>query len=131
MWGMVNKIKGREWWRPLAPSLIDARRYFVGGKPHEFMLMMYRFLADAAERVPAVCHVDGTARPQTVDNVNNPVWRNLIGSFEDLTGEAMVVNTSFNLAGEPIVETPQDALRSFAVGGLDALYLQGQLIMKS
>jgi carbamoyltransferase len=130
MWATVNQVKGREWWRPLAPSLIDAQRYFVQGKPHEFMVMMYRFVAGAGERVPAVCHVDGTARPQTVDNVDNPVWRDLIGSFEDLTGEALVVNTSFNLAGEPLVETPQDALRSFAVGGLDALYMQGQLIVK-
>jgi len=130
MWGTVNQIKGREWWRPLAPSLIDAKRYFVDGKPHEFMVMMYKFIEEAGERVPAVRHVDGTARPQTVDNVDNPVWRNLIESFEDLTGEALIVNTSFNLAGEPVVETPQDALRSFAVGGLDAIYMQGQLIVK-
>ncbi len=53
----------------------DAKRYFVGGKPHEFMVMMYKFIEEAGERVPAVRHVDGTARPQTVDNVDNPVWR--------------------------------------------------------
>jgi len=130
MWGTVNQIKGREWWRPLAPSLIDAKRYFVQGKPHEFMVMMYKFLEEAGERVPAVRHVDGTARPQTVDNVDNPVWHNLIRSFEDIAGEALIVNTSFNLAGEPVVETPQDAIRSFALGGLDALYMQGHLIVK-
>jgi carbamoyltransferase len=131
MWGTVNRIKGREWWRPLAPSLIDAKRYFVQGRPHEFMVMMYRFREEAGERVPAVRHVDGTARPQTLDNVSNPVWQNLIESFAELSGEALVVNTSFNLAGEPLVETPQDALRSFAVGGLDAIYMQGQLIAKT
>jgi carbamoyltransferase len=130
MWETVNQVKGREWWRPLAPSLIDASRYFVQGKPHEFMVMMYRFIEEAGDRVPAVRHVDGTARPQTVDHVDNPVWRSLIKSFEDFTGEALNVNTSFNLAGEPVVETPQDALRSFAVGGLDAIYMQSQLIVK-
>ncbi len=130
MWGNVNQIKGREWWRPLAPSLLDASRYFVEGKPHQFMVMMYRFAEGAGERVPAVRHVDGTARPQTVAEVDNPVWRGLIESFEDLTGESLIVNTSFNLAGEPLVETPQDALRSFAVGGLDALYIGGHLIVK-
>ncbi len=129
-WTKVNRIKGREWWRPLAPSLTDAERYFVRGRPHEFMVMMYRFLDGAGERVPAVKHVDGTARIQTASHEDNPVWADLIKSFGELKGEALVVNTSFNLAGEPLVETPQDALRSFTQGGFDALYIGDHLIRK-
>jgi carbamoyltransferase len=129
-WKKVNKIKGREWWRPLAPSLIDASRYFVNGRPHEFMLMMYRFLEGAGERVPAVKHVDGSARIQTVDGIDNPLWYELISTFGELKGESIVVNTSFNLAGEPLVESPRDALRSFTKGEFDALYMSGRLIKK-
>ena len=129
-WGKVNKIKGREWWRPLAPSLTDAERYFVRGRPHEFMVMMYRFIEGAGERVPAVKHVDGTARIQTTSTADNPFWADLIKSFGEIKGEPLVVNTSFNLAGEPLVETPQDALRSFTKGGFDALYICGRLITK-
>jgi carbamoyltransferase len=130
MWKKVNKIKGREWWRPLAPSLIDAGDYFVKGKPHEFMVMMYRFKEGLGDRVPAVKHVDGTARIQTVDGADNPLWANLIKSFGEVKGERIVVNTSFNLAGEPLVESPADALRSFTKGDFDALYISGHLIRK-
>jgi carbamoyltransferase len=129
-WSKVNKLKGREWWRPLAPSLIDCSRYFVEGKPHEFMVMMYRFLEGAGQRVPAVCHVDGTARIQTVTREDNRTWHDLVSGFGELKGEPLVVNTSFNLAGEPLVETPQEALRSFRKGGFDAIYISGWLIKK-
>ena len=95
------------------------------------MVMMYEFKEDAKGQVPAVCHVDGTARPQTTTAGQNKVWASLIKSFGAISGQDLVINTSFNLAGEPLVETPADALRSFAVGGFDALYLQGWLIQKS
>lgn len=116
----------------LAPSLLerDIGRYFVGGKPHEFMVTMYRFLEEPAKRVPAVCHVDGTTRPQTVARQQNKNWHDLIEAFEESTGEGVLINTSFNLGGEPLVETPIDALRSFEGGGLDGAYLQGWLITR-
>ncbi|MFP3234649.1 MAG: carbamoyltransferase C-terminal domain-containing protein, partial [Sulfolobaceae archaeon] len=82
------------------------------------------------EVVPAVCHVDQTARPQTVNKEGNKTWYELIKAFKDETGEDIILNTSFNLAGEPLVETPQDAIKSFALGGFKALYLQGWLIQK-
>jgi carbamoyltransferase len=68
MWGIVNKIKGREWWRPLAPSLLeeDAGKYFIDPVPHQFMILMFKYKSEMCEVVPAVCHVDQTARPQTV-----------------------------------------------------------------
>jgi len=132
MWGVVNKIKGREWWRPLAPSLLeeDAGKYFIDPVPHQFMILMYRYKPEMCEVVPAVCHVDQTARPQTVNKDENRTWYELIKAFKDETGEGIILNTSFNLAGEPLVETPQDAIRSFAFGGFKAIYLQGWLIQK-
>ena len=132
MWGIVNRIKGREWWRPLAPSLLeeDAGKYFIDPVPHQFMILMYKYRPEMCEVVPAVCHVDQTARPQTVNKEGNKTWYELIKAFKDETGEGIILNTSFNLAGEPLVETPQDAIKSFALGGFKALYLQGWLIQK-
>ncbi|MFP3130709.1 MAG: carbamoyltransferase C-terminal domain-containing protein [Nitrososphaeria archaeon] len=132
MWKRLNAIKGREFWRPLAPSLLeeDKGEYFVDPVAHEFMILMFRFRDGMAGRVPAVYHVDGTARPQTVTRDMNPTYYDVIKAFKDMTGEGIVVNTSFNLAGEPLVETPRDAIRSFAAGGFDAMYMQGYLIYK-
>jgi len=132
MWGVVNRIKGREWWRPLAPSLLeeDANKYFIEPVPHQFMILMYKYRSEMCEVVPAVCHVDQTARPQTVNKDENKTWYELIKAFKDETGEGIILNTSFNLAGEPLVETPQDAIRSYALGAFKAIYLQGWLIRK-
>ncbi|MFB6469719.1 MAG: carbamoyltransferase [Vulcanisaeta sp. AZ3] len=132
MWGIVNTIKGREWWRPLAPSLLveDVAKYFVDPVPHEFMILMFRYKEGMCDVVPAVCHVDQTARPQTVARDQNKTWYELIKAFRDETGEGIILNTSFNLAGEPLVETPADAIRSFALGGFKAMYLQGWLVQK-
>jgi carbamoyltransferase len=132
MWSVVNKIKGREWWRPLAPSLLeeDAGKYFMDLVPHQFMILMFKYRGEMCEVVPAVCHVDQTARPQTVSRDENKTWYELIKAFRDETGEGVILNTSFNLAGEPLVETPLDAIKSFALGGFKAIYLQGWLIQK-
>jgi carbamoyltransferase len=132
MWSIVNKIKGREWWRPLAPSLLeeDAGKYFTDPVPHQFMILMFKYRNDMCEVVPAVCHVDQTARPQTVSRDENKTWYELIKAFKDITNEGIILNTSFNLAGEPLVETPIDAIKSFALGGFKAIYLQGWLIQK-
>ena len=132
-WKLVNYIKGREWWRPLAPSLLDEEKetYFKDPVSHEFMILMLRYKdEDACKRVPVTCHVDLTARPQTVTRDQNKTWYDLIKAFKDIKGEGLIMNTSFNLAGEPLVETPQDALRSFAFKGFDAMYMQGWLIYK-
>ena len=132
MWGVVNRIKGREWWRPLAPSLLeeDADKYFTDPVPHQFMILMFKYKGEMCEVVPAVCHVDQTARPQTVNKDENKTWYELIKAFKDVAGEGIILNTSFNLAGEPLVETPVDAIKSFALGGFKAIYLQGWLIQK-
>lgn len=132
-WKVVNDIKGREWWRPLAPSLLleDAVRYFVEPIHHPFMILMFRFKdREACERVPVVCHVDMTSRPQTVTDQEDRNWYSIIKAFKEIKGEGLIMNTSFNLAGEPLVETPRDAIRSFALGSFDAMYMQGFLITK-
>ena len=132
-WRLVNDIKGREWWRPLAPSLLDEDKdvYFKDPVSHEFMILMLRYKdEEACKRVPVTCHVDLTARPQTVTRDQNKTWYDLIKAFKDIKGEGLIMNTSFNLAGEPLVETPQEAIRSFAVKGFDAMYMQGWLIYK-
>ncbi|MFP3287789.1 MAG: carbamoyltransferase C-terminal domain-containing protein, partial [Acidilobus sp.] len=132
-WKVVNDIKGREWWRPLAPSLLDEDKevYFRDPVSHEFMVLMFRYKdEEACKRVPVTCHVDMTARPQTVTRSQNRTWYDLIKAFKEIKGEGLIMNTSFNLAGEPLVETPQDAIRSFFVGGFDAMYMQGWLIRK-
>jgi carbamoyltransferase len=131
-WERVNSIKGREWWRPLAPSLLEESigKYFVNPVKHEFMVMMFHTTERAKENAPAINHVDSTARPQSVSRRKNRLWYDLIKSFSEETGESIVINTSFNNAGEPLVETPKQAICSFSVSGLDALYLQGWLIKK-
>ena len=131
-WTRVNDMKGREYWRPLAPSVLEEDKEIYFDKPvdHRFMALMFRMTTEGSERTPAVCHVDATSRPQMVARETNPVWYNLIRTFKDASGEGLLVNTSFNLAGEPMVETPLDAIKSFAVGGFDDLFLQGWLICK-
>ncbi len=131
-WRRVNEMKGREFWRPLAPSVLkeDMKTYFDKPVDHRFMVLMFKMTGEGSKRTPAICHVDVTSRPQTVVRESNTSWHSLIKAFKDISGEGLIVNTSFNLAGEPLVETPSEAIKSFAVGGFDDLYLQGWLISK-
>jgi carbamoyltransferase len=121
-WPKVNRIKGREPWRPFAPAVLveEASRWFDGAPlPSPHMLFNARVKSD---RIPAITHVDGTARIQTVD-ASNGEYRRLIERFFELTGVPVILNTSFNGPGEPLVETPSDALSFFLESELDALYL--------
>ena len=124
------KVKYREPFRPFAPSVLEEA---VGDWFHlpkdraclaaPYMLLVAPFEAGKGEAVPAVRHVDGTGRLQTVSKRANPLYAKLIGAFQEGSGVPMVLNTSFNLKGEPIVDTPQDAINTFKKSGLDALYL--------
>ena len=82
------------------------------------------------DRIPAVVHVDGTARPQVVEAESNPMFYKLIKSFGEITGEYAVLNTSFNVKGEPIICHPREAIRCFYDTGLDALFLGNFKVMK-
>jgi carbamoyltransferase len=125
-----EKIKHREAFRPFAPSVAaeDARRFFedVGDSP--FMLMVADVHAEARDLVPAITHVDGTARLQTVTARQNPRYYALLRAVERRTGVPMVINTSFNVRGEPIVRTPADAFRCFSHTDMDLLALGSCLV---
>jgi carbamoyltransferase len=116
------KIKKRELFRPFAPSVKVERAndYFEIDQPAPFMTIIVRVRPDKRQTIPAVTHVDGTARPQTVDRDINPRYWRLLDRVEQLTGVPVILNTSFNIQ-EPIVCTPEQALATFGRSGVDAL----------
>ena len=115
MHARVNRIKDRESWRPFGPSILAGREeeWFEDGFDSRFMLFTRRLRRGRAARVPAVAHVDGTSRPQSVHAEASPVYHELLSAFDALTGVPMVLNTSFNRRGEPIVCSPRDAVDCF------------------
>jgi carbamoyltransferase len=126
------RVKFREAFRPFCPSLIaEAReRYLPASRPEPFMVTSFEVAPEQRDRIPAVVHVDGTARPQTVERGTDPLFWQLIDSFGRITGEPVVLNTSFNVRGEPIVCDPLDAIRCFYSGGMDHLLLGPFLVSK-
>lgn len=120
------KIKKREWFRPFAPSVLAecSGDWFDFDGPSPFMLHTAK--VKSAE-IPAVTHVDGTARMQTVSRDMNPNYYDLIARFRDLTGMPMLLNTSFNGPGEPIVTRPEDALRFWKTTPIDLMVVDGQV----
>ena len=127
----VNRVKRREMWRPLAPSVLSERAadYFVRVPPNAFMLFATQVTDLTREVAPAIVHVDGSARPQPVSRALNAPYYDLISAFNTLTGVPIVLNTSFNAAGEPIVCTPADALKTFFATELDLLAI-GPFVVK-
>jgi carbamoyltransferase len=127
------RVKFREAFRPFCPSILDDRRdaYLQGGREEPFMITSFEVADDKRGRIPAVVHIDGTLRPQTVKRDINPRYYDLIRHFATLTGENAILNTSFNVKGEPIACHPRDALRCFFDTGLDALLLGSFLLEKA
>jgi carbamoyltransferase len=132
MWAEVNAMKRRELWRPLAPSLLleDAAEYYEGGCEAPFMIMMFKAKEKTRELAPAVTHINGTARIQTVAKEMSPDYYSIISEFGRRTGVPIIMNTSFNLAGEPLVNSPRDAVRSFFSSGMDAMMMENLVISK-
>lgn len=128
-----SAIKYRESFRPFAPSILaDAvGEYFEHPEPVPFMEKALVIRAEKRAEIPAVAHVDGTGRLQTVERDVNPRYYDLISEFRARTGVPVVMNTSFNLQGEPIVTSPKDAIRTFFSSGLDALIMGTYVIEKS
>ena len=129
----VNEsVKFREGWRPFAPSCLEeaASDYFVGCDDAAFMTLTFDVPRSRRAEIPAVTHADNTARVQTVSHEANPRYWTLINEFAKLTGTPVIMNTSFNLKGEPIVCTPKDAIRTFYSSGLDFLVLGDFMIAK-
>jgi len=120
-----ERVKHREGFRPFAPAVLAERapEYFLDAVESPYMLLSFDVRPEKREEIPAVVHVDGSARVQTVDRQRNPAFRRLIEAFAEETGVPVVLNTSFNRRGEPIVCTPQDAVRSFLAEEMDRLAL--------
>ena len=128
-WARVNRIKGREAWRPFAPAVLaDRAAQWFAGLPLPSPHMLFTAQVNSKD-IPAITHVDGSSRIQTVDE-GCGAFHTLLRRFDALTGVPVILNTSFNGPGEPIVESPEDALRFFLQSDLDALYLQGRRIRK-
>ena len=131
----VNKVKGREWFRPFAGSML--KEYFeewfdtYGMEETPFMMYAMDFKTEKHGEVPAITHVDGTCRIQTVTREQNESYYDLIEEFRKITGVPILFNTSFNLAGQPLVETLEDALNTMKNCDIEYLYLPdvGKLVM--
>ncbi len=128
----LNAIKDREDFRPVAPVVLEeeAASWFRGASRSPFMLFVYEVAADKAERIPAVRHVDGTARVQTIAREQNSLYYDLVRAFAGKTGVPVLVNTSFNTRSEPVVCTPRDAVECFWTSPIDALAIGSFLLEK-
>jgi carbamoyltransferase len=126
-----HKVKLREWFRPLAPSMLEENGTEVFGVEHHdpFMITVIEVAQEYKEKIPAVVHVDGSARPQMVSRKTNPRYWQLINEFRKITGIPMLLNTSFNVQ-EPIVCSPGDAINTFKNANFDALVLENNLVIR-
>jgi carbamoyltransferase len=123
------RIKKREPFRPFAPSILEERisEYFEQTHPAPTMLMVYQIKPEKRAAIPAVTHVDGSGRLQTVSREANPLYYDLIREFERITGVPVVLNTSFN-EDEPIVCTPDQAMDCFQRTRMDVLFLGNYMV---
>jgi len=126
------EVKHREAYRPFAPSVrVEAMKdYFQSEVQAPFMLKVCDVIPEKCDTVPAITHVDGSARMQTVRQDINPLYHSLLTEFGKLSGVPVLLNTSFNVMGEPIVESPYDAIRCFFSTGLDKLVIGNYVISK-
>ena len=125
-------IKGREWYRPFAPSVLyeEQSKVFELDTYSPHMLVTTNVKEDWRNKIPSVTHIDNTSRYQSVTKENNPLYHKLISKFNENTGIPLVLNTSFNGPDEPIVESPYDAIRTFWTRGLSAICVENVLIIK-
>ena len=132
MQARLNDIKDREDFRPVAPVVLEeeAANWFADAASSPFMLFVYDVLPEKAGRIPAVRHIDGTARIQTINHEQHPLYYDLLKAFQARTGVPVLVNTSFNTRGEPIVCTPRDAVECFWTSPLDALVIGSFILEK-
>lgn len=132
MQARLNEVKDREDFRPVAPVVLEeeAAKWFLNADQSPFMLFVYQVREDKAGKIPAVKHIDGTARIQTINPQQHPVYHALLKAFQSITGVPVLVNTSFNTLGKPIVCSPRDAVTCFWSSPFDALVIGSFLIQK-
>jgi carbamoyltransferase len=125
-------VKFREGFRPFCPSLLWEKRneYLEDCRDEFFMITSFDAVKEKRKHIPAVVHVDGTVRPQMVRKELNPKYWELINEFGKITGEYILLNTSFNVMGEPIVNNPQEAIKCFFDSGLDAIFIGNYFLEK-
>jgi carbamoyltransferase len=125
------KIKKRETFRPFAPSVLreEVNRFFEQDIESPFMMHVVKFKPEWRDVFPAVVHVDGTGRLQTVDEENNPIYYSLLKALKRRTGFGLVLNTSFN-ENEPVVDTPEQAIACFERTDMDVLFLGRHVLVK-
>jgi len=128
-----SRVKHRQAFRPFAPIVLAERmkEIFEGDEDSPFMLIAKPVRPEWRDKIPAIVHVDGTARIQTVREATNPMLYRLLREFDALTGVPVLVNTSFNIKGEPIVETPGDAVNCFLNTGIDNLVMHDTVVSKA
>lgn len=133
MQARLNDLKDREDFRPVAPVVLEeeADAWFINSRKSPFMLFVNDVREEKVDAIPAVTHTDGTARVQTINPQQNPAYYNLIKSFYEKTGVPILVNTSFNTRGEPVVCSPRDAVESFWTSPLDALIIGSFMLEKN
>lgn len=126
------RVKHREPFRPFAPSVLleHASLYFELSQPSPYMLMVAEVKESGRSLLPSITHVDGTARVQTLTREENGLYYDLVSRFHDLTGVPVILNTSFNVAGEPIVEKPAEAIRCFLSTDIDLLAMDHFILKK-
>lgn len=119
----LNKVKRRELWRPIAPAvrIEDVNDIFEDPGSSPFMILAKQIKSSARDAIPGIVHVDGSARPQTVDKRTLPTYWRMLEEFQRLSGASCVMNTSFNDEKEPIVCSPEDAVKTFLSTGMDCL----------
>lgn len=125
-----HRVKHREWYRPFAPIVLKEKSKEWFDLDVESPYMLYTSPVLKPEVIPSVTHIDGTARVQTLDYETNPKLYNLIKKFEGITGVPVILNTSLNINGQPIVETPQDALDLFYNSDIDGIVINDKMILK-
>ncbi len=127
-----SRVKHRQAFRPFAPLVLAERmtEIFEGEEDSPFMLIAKPVRPEWRDKIPAIVHVDGSARVQTVREATNPRLYRLLKEFEALTGVPVLINTSFNVKGEPIIETPEDAVNCFLATGVDNLILHDTIVSK-
>jgi len=127
-----SHIKHREWYQPFAAMVLEeeAHNYFLLDSPSPFMLIATKVKEGKTEVIPAVVHIDGSTRVQTVNRSQEEVLYDLLTYFSDITGVPILLNTSFNRENEPMVETPTDAIKTFIATELNALVIENFLLVK-
>lgn len=127
----INHIKGREMFRPIAPIILEERfsEYF-SGEMNPYMLFTCHVKSGVRSEIPAVTHIDNTARVQTMNKKTNQFIYSLICEFDKITGTPVIVNTSLNFRGKPIVESPIEAIGCFFTSGLDFIVIENYLLTK-